>query len=58
MPLPNINGFGIVNNPLIDGVFEDNNEPGTIVPANDFLLMNGDYFLLQNGQNFLLMAPM
>lgn len=58
MSYPNINGFGIADNPLIFTPFVQNNggSGGSPFPSNSFLLMDGTHFLLMDGTFFLLMG--
>lgn len=58
MPWPRTGGFGLVDNPLIDSPFEENNAPddGGVPAINEFLLLNGFPFLLLNGNHLSLLG--
>ncbi len=56
MPYPKPGTWGIVINPLIYTPFSTNNSPGEDIPANSFLLMDGEFFLLMDGTHLLLMG--
>lgn len=57
MSYPNVNGFGVVNNPITESPYFENNDDGTnAFPEDDFLLLNDSRFLLLNGGYFLLLG--
>ncbi len=56
MSFPVPGQFGVIENPLIITPFANNNTPGTVTSASDFLLLDGEMFLLLAGGNFLLVG--
>lgn len=56
MPLPSVDKFGLVKNPLVFSVFTTNANEGSGAPpsSNNFLLSDGSNFLLSDGSDFLL----
>lgn len=59
MPWPRTGTFGVVENPIIESPFVENNSPGEEAPpqpGNRFLLLGGGNFLLLSGGDLLLLG--
>ncbi len=54
MPWPKVNGFGIVENPLVYDTYGENNGPQP-EPNGRFLLLSGGNFQLLSGGDLLLL---
>lgn len=56
MSYPNLIGYGIVDNPLVDSPFDDGQGGDFPFGNNDFLLMDFELFKLMDGEQLLLLG--